>query len=493
MNPMFLQNLQNARQLIKTRNHAEGLALYAKLSAESPDCGAEYGRAAAHCGDFDLAVRIWEKIRSADPNNFAYIHWLAGEYAKLGLNSKSRALLSTAAIMEPRNLDVQIKLAWLLSRTGGVEEGRDALNRCLALDARNQMALYLSAHLDRRENKFDAAEQQLRKLLSAGVTKPNVRYACRSELALILDRTERFDEAIAELKNAKKDAQKSNSLAKTKISFVRRDKEVRETRALPKNILETWTKTFPNNVRATSPPLVFMTGSSRSGTTLLERILDAHPSLAACDEPFAFQKIQPYISVTAPQIPANELNVWRQRYVKNLAVHLGTTVENRTLLDKNPSHTFWLPAFLRTFPELRVLIGLRDPRDVLVSLYFQDQPQTNCLGFEQLAQHYSDVMELWLAVRDWKGLTWMETRYEDIVSDLEKEGKRVTQFIGLEWNESQARFHEKNREKPILSTNYSDVTKPVYSRAVGRWRAYEKHLKPFLPLFEPYCKKFGYA
>src|SRR6185437_2675781 len=107
------------------------------------------------------------------------------------------------------------------------------------------------------------------------------------------------------------------------------------------------------------------------------------------------------------------------------------------------------------------------------------------------AQHYSDVMEIWLAVRKWEGLTWswMETRYEDIVADLQKEGQRVTQFLGLEWHESQARYHEKNREKPILSTNYSDVTKPVYTRSIGRWRAYEKYLAPVLPELEPYCRK----
>ena len=71
--------------------------------------------------------------------------------------------------------------------------------------------------------------------------------------------------------------------------------------------------------------------------------------------------------------------------------------------------------------------------------------------------------------------------------------RRVTQFLGLQWHENQARFHEKNREKPVMSTNYNDVTQPVYKRSVGRWQVYEKYLAPVLPVLEPYCKIFGYA
>jgi hypothetical protein len=171
---------------------------------------------------------------------------------------------------------------------------------------------------------------------------------------------------------------------------------------------------------------------------------------------------------------------------------LDAPVLGKTLLDKNPTVTGWLPAFLRMLPELRVLIALRDPRDVMVSLYFQDHPNTNFLTLELLARQYATVMDIWLAVRKWEGLAWMETRYEDVVVDLEKEGGRVTKFLGLEWHENQTRFHEHNREKPVMSTNYADVTQPVYQRSVGRWRHYEKQLAPILPVLEPYCVKFGY-
>ena len=72
------------------------------------------------------------------------------------------------------------------------------------------------------------------------------------------------------------------------------------------------------------------------------------------------------------------------------------------------------------FPELRVVIALRDPRDVVLSCYFQNillnATNVNFLSFERLAKHYADLMDIWLAVREWDGFAWLETRYEDLVA-----------------------------------------------------------------------------
>ncbi|HZV34870.1 MAG TPA: sulfotransferase, partial [Verrucomicrobiae bacterium] len=442
MNLAGPHKLQLARQLIKTKRHAEGLSLYAELFKESAQFGGEYGRAAVHCGDFELASQVWEKVRRLDPRNCSYIFWLAGEYAKIGLNGKARILLSRVVKLESRNLGARIKLAWLLSRTSGVEEAREALDECLALDAHYPPALYLRAHLDARENKMADAERQLRDLLAAGVSGRNVRYSCHAELARILERTERHDEAMAQLALAKDEWRCDVEPQASTAMFERRHNEIREAKSLPKNILQTWAKAFPSDEVASVPAIAFLTGSARSGTTLLERILDANPAIAACDESFVFHRIKEFIGVGATEIPLEELKGWRERYMKSLTLEMNLSGKEKVLLDKNPSQTFWLPAILRLFPGLRVLIALRDPRDILMSLYFQDQPYTNPLTLEQLAQHYSDVMDLWLIVREWEGLAWLETRYEDIVVDLEKEGRRVTEFLGVEWSEAQARYHE---------------------------------------------------
>jgi tetratricopeptide (TPR) repeat protein len=495
MSPADLEKkLKKARDLMRSRNHAPALQLYALMAQQFPEGLGEYGSAVAESGDFDLAVRLWERYRRFASKNGAALGWTAGECGKVGLNVLARTLWIEAADAEPRNLELQVALAAFLAKTGGVEEARPAVCRCLELDPANDEARYLSAHLDRRENKLEDAERQLRALLASDLKGLQARYSCYAELAYILDRTERFDEAMTVLEEGKRFARQTALDLTASQKSAREDLEKRSarTKSFPRNILQLWNKTFPPSARNVLPPAAFLCGVARSGTTLLERVMDAHPAVAACDEAMALDKLQPRIDLAAASVPAQRLNVLRELYFKNITTALGAPVIGKTVLDKNPGRTTWLPAFLRLFPELRVLIALRDPRDIMISLYFQDQIYTNYQTLEQHARRYAVIMDAWLAVREWEGLNWMETKYEDIVADLEGQGARVTKFLGLEWHEKQARFFEHNREKPILSNNYSEVTKPVYKRAVGRWRVYEKHLAPALPILEPYCRIFGY-
>lgn len=494
----FNKNLHQARHLVQLNQSAEALKIYALLAKEFPGLeflNYEYGAAAAAACEFDLASQIWDSILAAGPRTAALLMRVAGEYGKIWQFTQARKLCLEAADLEPDNLDAQVYFASLLSRSAGVNEARVAVRRCLKLDPRNEQARYLSAHLDRRENKFTEADQQFRDLLAGGPRDSRVAYFCNLELARVLDRQEQFNDAMTHLREAKKLAAKSINIDQAKKQFdERRERMPRKAKALPKNILEVWNKSFPAEARSPVPPLAFLGGHARSGTTLLERILDAHPSAAACDESLAFMSIGPLVDVTLPEIPSAYLNFVRQRYLKNLTRSLDAPVDGKILIDKNPAVTAYLPAFLRAFPELRLLIALRDPRDVLVSCFFEDVIQVSHLSFESLADLYASVMNVWLAVREWDGLAWTQTRYEDIVADLQKEGGRVTKFLGLEWHENQERFHEQNREKPIISTNnYNNVTKPVYAKSVGRWQAYEKYMAPALAVLEPFCKEFGYS
>jgi tetratricopeptide (TPR) repeat protein len=84
-----------------------------------------------------------------------------------------------------------------------LEQARAAIEECLAIDPRDDQARYFSAVLDRRENKLEQAERRLRELIASAPKHPYVRYACRYELAQVLDRTDRFEEAMGLLAEAK--------------------------------------------------------------------------------------------------------------------------------------------------------------------------------------------------------------------------------------------------------------------------------------------------
>ena len=110
-----------------------------------------------------------------------------------------------------------------------------------------------------------------------------------------------------------------------------------------------------------------------------------------------------------------------------------------------------LHTWLRVFPNLKVLIALRDPRDVIISCFFLNimlnVTNVNFLSLERTVKHYRDLMDIWLRLRELGGFDWIESRYEDVVSGLEPEGRRVTEFLGLSWHPDQARYHETARRR----------------------------------------------
>jgi thioredoxin-like negative regulator of GroEL len=494
----FQYRLKEARQLLLAREFGQALARYEKLTRAFPGQAVvwfEYGNAASRTGQMETAARAWDKAITLDPHNAGLILQAGHQYRGARQPERAQTCYARAAAADAKAIDPRISLALMLEHQHRIPEARAVVEECLAISAADEQANYLLAVLDRRSNQLEQAEQRLRRLLQTEPGHPYVRYAARYELARVLDRTERYHEAMTVLADAKRIVK---GLTDFQALLKVYDQTAASARASalsqPKDVLRAWAKSFPAKDRDSIPPLAFLGGHPRSGTTLLEQVLGAHPRVTALDEPQAFtEAIEPALRGKMDH-SSGRLNVLRRTYTRALLRASGATAPGKLLLEKNPSLTTQLPILLRVFPELRVVIALRDPRDVVLSCYFQNillnPTSANFLSFECLAKHYADLMDIWLAVREWEELHCLETRYEDTVADVEKQGRRVTGFLGLEWHDEQSRFYEQNRQ--LYSPTYQDVTQPVHGRSVGRWQHYEKHLEPIMAALEPYCAKLGY-
>ena len=502
MTPGHLEKkLAQARQILLANDFARALPRYQQLAGLCPTeaaIWAEYGNAACGAGQTELADRSWQKALVLAPHNAELVGMIGHQYQGMRKPEQARACFAQAAAANPRGINPRISLAVLMEKSHRLTEARAAVEECLAIDPRDDQARYFTAVLDRRENQSESAERRLRDLIASEPRHPYVRYACRYELAQLLDQTGRFDEAMTLLAEAKRMV---SALTDTSLLLKGYDEGAESARgfarAQPKTILRSWAESFPESKRESIAPLAFLGGHPRSGTTLLEQVLGAHPSVAALDEPTAFLKVLQGEFYKSKELSCSRLNFLRRQYIQALRQELGPAGDGKLLLDKNPSPTARLPLWLRVFPELRVLVALRDPRDVALSCYFQNIPlnatNVNFLSLERVAKHFADLMDVWLAVREWDDFAWLETRYEDTVADLDTEGRRVTSFLGLAWHEDQGRFYEKSRLKQLYSPTYQDVTRPVYARSVARWRFYEKYLAPIFPKLEPYCRALGYT
>ena len=250
-----------------------------------------------------------------------------------------------------------------------------------------------------------------------------------------------------------------------------------------------------------------LTSHPRSGTTLVEQVLDGHDELTSADEFDVFSEwIQapifrrfppdtPLLAVLA-QVPAAVRRQARATYWQQTEAIFDEPIGERMLLDKNPGMTISLPVVHWAFPETKLLIALRDPRDVVLSCFMQKLPLTpisaNWLDMGNTAEYYARAMRTWLVVRELTPSPWLEFRYEDVVGDLAGNARRILDFLGLAWDEHVLQFHEHARAKLVRSPTYADVTEPIYRESVGRWQHYARHLEPVLGRLAPFVTEFGY-
>ena len=245
----------------------------------------------------------------------------------------------------------------------------------------------------------------------------------------------------------------------------------------------------------------------RSGTTLLEQVLDSHPGLISSDEREAFGRdIFPALWRTDDKslptaealdsLPLERLAAQRDRYFAYMAAALNEPIGDRVHLDKNPSMTLLLPGMLRLFPETKLLIALRDPRDVILSCFMQYLPlNTNSvcyLTLERAARRYANDMGLWLRFRETISSPWLEVRYEDCVLHLEREARRALEFLELPWDPQVLGYRDRLKTKAVNSPTYEAVSQPLYTSAIGRWKHYRKYLEPCLEILQPCIHAFGY-
>jgi len=397
-----------------------------------------------------------------------------------------------------------IRLAELYERLRRLPEAAQLVERALALNPAYPAALLVRARLERLAGRLEKAEQVLRSF----ITRPNPDTWTQAlgwyELGNILDRSEKYDDAMNAFFQAKAllHPQAAGNLGELKT--IHGSLKVMESN-LSAESLRRWFENGPALIPHRR--LALLCGYARSGTTLLEQVLDSHPDIVSAEETEVFidevfAPLKRHLPPDAQILPVLEaaslpaLQQVRVAYFRSMEHSIGNAIAGRLLIDKNPILTFLIPAFGRIFPETKFLIALRDPRDVVLSRFMQAQPLTplsaTFLSLEGTVEDYAAVMSVWRTLAPLMPVPVIEVRYEEMVGDLQSVARKTLDFLGVAWDERVLRFDEHARQKLVRSPTYADVAKPVYKRAVGRWRNYQKYLEPHLEKLEPFVKAFGY-
>ena len=411
-----------------------------------------------------------------------------------------------AAVMRLR---LAAQRALLHERNNQLELARLALRElplatiaALPADALEARADGWRAHavLSMRTGEAAEAASLYRRILALGIDHDR-RASASFGLAAACDRTGRHDEAWQALRDAHAT---QRALAREVVPELLTDDSPplpMADRVVQPADYARWSGLRAPDARQ-SP--VFVVGFPRSGTTLLEQMLDAHPDFQSMDERAYIHELIERMEAAGQSYPADLANLSQadadalrdtyRRLVSRVLPDLG----GRRLVDKNPLNMQCLPMIMRLFPHARIILCLRHPCDVLLSCSMQPfrSPafMVLCSSLQRLAQGYARAFAQWQRDVELFAPQLLSWRYESVVGDLDSQAARLAQFLDLADAAPMMRFAEHARAKRYISTpSYAQVTEGVHRKAVGRWQHYREHFAPVLPVLQPWIDRHDYT
>lgn len=473
-----------------------------ELAPRNSDAHLLIGRAQGMQYEYDKAIEAFDKAVELAPQRERMD--ILSKAANMASNFYDPSIAETffeEAVELAGTVTAKLSLADYSLRIRKSAEAMSLVDEVLKTNPNDPAALLLWCRLN--EDHFEKCVNSLKKILHT--QKDELKAKAGYQLAKMLDRSGDYDGAMQALASAKA------------ILMPSRDLMVQNRVNIRKKLMELargFTPTKCKEWKAASAQLcptrnlVLLGGHPRSGTTLLEQVLDSHPEIISAEETdnFFMFGLSPLMRNHPPNTELShvldacsidDLLNTRERYFTSMERCLGESIRTRILIDKNPSLTSLVPAMFRIFPEIKYVMMMRDPRDVVLSCYMQSfvpisSISGNYLTLEDTASEYASVMSVWFEARERFEGNFFELRYEDMVDDLEKHARNTLGFLGVKWSDSVMEYDRHAREKVVRSPTSVAVTEKVHKRAKARWKNYEKYLEPVYESLSPYLKALGY-
>jgi tetratricopeptide (TPR) repeat protein len=478
----------------------DATVLFDRTLAIRPDHAKSHnnkGNSLVELGRFDEAVVSYEKALAIDANNVAARCNLGNALQELGRLEESVASYHLALSIEPNHANAHSNLGHLYEKSNRLEEAETHVRKALEIEPSHHGASVTLAVLLRRRKDNDHAVEIL-EALPLEQLRGNHATRAHFELGKLYDLARDSDRAFQHFA-------RGNQL-QIQRSGVRIDANeykilVEHTsRELIPDFAQKWrTETAASEID--SP--VFLVGFPRSGTTLLDQILDGHPRMQVMEEQPPIGDLVAYAHSSLGGFPSalaslsdSDIRSLREDYYRRVD-QCFCRDDKAMLVDKHPLNIAYIPMVTRLFPTARIILALRHPADVVLSNFMQyyqlNAAMANFHTIEDAAELYHRVMSLWLQWTRLFPLNVHIVKYEDLVADLESEARSLIQFLELDWNNVVLDFQAHARQRGKINTpSYEQVVQPIYQQAKYRWQRYERHLRPVLPVLQPFIEAFGY-
>lgn len=446
----------------------------------------------------DAAIAAWPDYADA---------WLErGSLLSLGNSPEARTSFLRAAQLDPGKPAAHAALAAIAARLGEADEARACAARALALEPGHPLATCALASVENDAGN-PAQARALLEPLTAGLAEPSSDRSLA--FGMLGDARHRLGDR----------AGAYEAYARSKADFAAVNEPALQGRLTHRAFVEALTagvEAVPEADWRDAPsapsdsavpgPHVFVLGYPRSGNTLLENILasipgtfalEERPTLSAADHAFINGSADEVVAGIAAfaRLDGTGLASYRAAYWDKVR-SAGMPADARAFIDMDPLKGTRLPFISRLFPQARVLLIRRDPRDVVWSCFrtsFAFSSGTlDFTSLERTARHYDALMRLTELALARLPLNVHVVHYHRLVQDFDAETKTICAFAGLEWSAEVHRFAATAQHRGVTTASVGQVRRGLFD-GTRQWEPYAPFLEPVMPLLMPWVEKFGYA
>jgi len=527
------ESLQRALHHLQTGTPAKCVSACDEILADSPGLiQALYlrGCAAFETGDIDKSISDLEIVHDNHPEHLQAAYHLGRSLLAAGRLQEALAPLQAALgedelkmqahyelatclarlrrrpeaihhyqailMLQPGNAQVAANLAALLERENRLDEAESWTGKALLMSPANETAQMTRATLDRRNGKYLEAAQELRSLIPE-ISNLTNRSIAWNQLGQCLEGQGDWDEAFDAFSESNRIMKRDHtgSLPDPRgphsLQTLARIQEW-----LQDNPMADWKEPTTNDTGG----IAFLVGFPRSGTTLLDRMLGAHPDIEVVEEKSLFSSLhqdwsEPGTLEELANLNDAQITDARNIYRRELSQHRRQP-QRSLVVDKLPLNLACLFLIRRLFPEAPVIFLQRHPLDACISCYFQafeiEGSMAYFLDIQQTAQYYDAVMQVAIPSMDQHGNPLHQLRYEDLVAEPQEQLTALISFLALEWHDSILEYLQQDVGETSNTPSYQQVSQPLHTRSIGRWRHYSRQLESSISLLQPWVKRFGY-
>ncbi len=418
------------------------------------------------------ALELFEKLFEVRPGNPEALVGLMSVHRNQGNFAQAVEYGTKALRAGGRKPGLLAEVGDMYLAFGKREEALDHFRKALRKDPVNSQAFYKMAQLHKFQDPADPLIRQMESALTKSLHREQ-----RQFIHFALGKA--YDDC-GETETAFSHFAKANRLTHTAY---RQKDNARTVKRL--------TRTFSPKGFAALPhcppspvPLVFVVGMPRSGSTLIDQVIDCHSDAHSIGESPELPQIvgemcersQRGFPECVTGFDAVELAEFARRYLR------GIPSGPSLVVDKNPFNLFNLGLIAQLFPNAKVIHSTRNPLDTGLSCFFTGFSNDGGPQWAHDLQLIGDFHREHLRLMNhWKSvlpLPVLEVRYEDMVSNLENQARAIIEFCGLPWEPACLEFQENKRA--VQTASQVQVRESIYTGSLNRWRPYAPHLQPLV-------------